>query len=542
MSHRYKTLGAGPLLLLFVAPLGLSLLWTFNGLFDFSGWALLFAHPQLWSALKLSLGTGLISTALSFMLAVLIVAGLYQNQNLASSAGAMLAFPHVAFAIGISFLIMPSGLIARLAAVLIGWQSPPDWVTTHDPLGLALILVLALKEAPFLIWILASLLNSDDVRRNLAGQNAAAASLGHDVISVWLRIFLPQILPRVKWPLLVIFMFAGSVVDVSLIIGPTQPPTLATSVWADLNDAQVLNNTRGFAGAWFLTGALAATAMLVWIATRLLALRRSWLTVGPATRTTKWSLADISQLKFLALKTVYITLAVLLSALSVASFWPFPFVLPETISTAAWSRVSQNPAALITSMGLAISTSFVGLAIAVCWLESQPRSYDRFITLTSALALGLPAILLSLGQYRAFLQLGLTGTMLGLFLAHLVPVTAYMFLMLVGPYRNYDARWRSSANSLHASFPRYFWTIKLAMLKAPLLAAGAVGFAVSFGQYLPAQLMAAGRFSTLPMEVVTLTSGSNRPLTAAFAIVLMLGPLLVFLLTSYFARPRWRQI
>ena len=86
---------------------------------------------------------------------------------------------------------------------------------------------------------------------------------------------------------------------------------------------------------------------------------------------------------------------------------------------------------------------------------------------------------------------------------------------------------------------KFFWAIKFPLLKAPLLAASAIGFAVSFGQYVPAQLIASGRYSTLPMEAVTLTSGTNRPLTAAFALLLMGPPLLAFIAAAHFGKSRW---
>jgi putative thiamine transport system permease protein len=73
------------------------------------------------------------------------------------------------------------------------------------------------------------------------------------------------------------------------------------------------------------------------------------------------------------------------------------------------------------------------------------------------------------------------------------------------------------------------------------LAALAVGFAVSFGQYIPAQLIAAGRYSTLPIEAVTLTSGTNRPLTAAFALLLLLPPLLAYVIAAQLGKSRWRN-
>ena len=157
------------------------------------------------------------------------------------------------------------------------------------------------------------------------------------------------------------------------------------------------------------------------------------------------------------------------------------------------------------------------------------------------LALALPSLVTGLGQYQLLLKVGLSGTGLGLYLVHLMPVVAYMLLILASPYRSFDERWRATANALQASPWRFLTCVKWPLLKPQILAALAIGFAVSFGQYVPAQLAAAGRYSTIPMEAVTLTSGANRPLTAAFALLLGLGPVLAFIAASYFSRPRWSR-
>lgn len=543
MQGGSKNLAALPLVLLFGIPLIASLVYALISLFDREGWSALFLHPQIWPALFLSLFTGLSAAILSLGLALLIVTGLYASTwwpRLSSMVGSMLAVPHLAMALGIAFLIMPSGLIARALATLVtGWQIPPPWISNHDPYGLSLIAVLVIKETPFLIWIFASILNREDVSRNLGGQRAAALSLGHSLGSIWARIFLPQILPKMIWPLVIVFVYAATVVDVALVIGPTQPPTLANVVWADINDADVFNTARGAAGAWFLTLAVATVAFIIWVLARTLLSRRSWLAAGPKNKIAFGSAFAVGKLKFSALTFVYIIVALTLLLLSFASLWPFPNLFPETLNIGAWWRVVDNPAALLTSFTLAVSTSGTALVLILTWMESQPARRDQFVLLLSALALGLPALLLSLGQYRAFLNFNLTGSAMGLFLAHFIPVTAYMFIVLCGPYRSFDSRWRASASGLMVGYWRYMRQIKVPLLKAPLLAACAIGFAVSFGQYVPAQLIAAGRYSTLPMEAVTMTSGTNRPLTAAFALLLMVPPLVAFVAAALFGKSRW---
>jgi putative thiamine transport system permease protein len=120
-----------------------------------------------------------------------------------------------------------------------------------------------------------------------------------------------------------------------------------------------------------------------------------------------------------------------------------------------------------------------------------------------------------------------------------MPVAAYVLIVLAGPYRAFDGRYVAAARALAASKFSAWRRVKLPLLKAPLLTAGAIGFAVSIAQFVPAQLIAAGRFSTLPMEAVTLASGGNRQLTAAFALALAVPPLLAFLGAALLGRPRW---
>ena len=539
MTRIEWVLGVLPILIFFALPLFASLFFAFENALDIEAWQNLFAHPQLWSGLWLSLFTGAISTILAFISAILIIVGTYETKswrNLPATMGAMLALPHLALAIGLGFLIMPSGVIARIIASILGWSIPPQWITTHDPYGIALIAALAIKEAPFIIWVMTGILNREDIRQNFAMQRAAAQSLGHGTGSVWVRIFLPQLMPKLIWPIVIVFVYAATVVDMSLAIGPTQPPTLATVIWADINSEQVVNSARGSVGAIFLSGALVLSLILTWgftIATK--PIWKNFVGVGPSAWEAPLILASA---KRIALNGFYILIVALLLFMSFAQNWPFPNLLP-TSSTKAWSAIFQNPNALFTSIALAISTSLTALLLLLFWLETMDQKFDRLVLWMSLALLGLPAILVGLGQYRAFLRFGLTGNMLGLFLAHLLPVIAYTAIVLVGPYRALDPRYGATAKSLQSSSLRFLMAVKLPLLQAPIFSALAVGFAVSFGQYIPAQLIASGRFSTLPIEAVTLTSGTNRPLTATFAFLLMLPPLLIYVTAARLGRSRW---
>ncbi len=530
-------LAAAPLVLLFLLPLLLSLVLLLPGLVDAQSFKAMAQHPQFAGALKLTLFTGFASTLLSLLFAIIIIA--QTRHRLLQQASLFLSVPHLAMAMGLGFLIAPTGLLARLTALLFtGWTAPPQWQTTQDPHGLALIAALVLKETPFLVWAMASVMQQDELKQRFARETLVARSLGHQSGAAFLRVVLPQVLQRTIWPIIAVFSYGMTVVDMALVIGPTQPPTLAQLVWTDLNDGEVLKNARGAAGTLVLSGLILAvltvTAMQ-WRGTR--PLQRVWLT--QAARHWKKGVAVANWIWPLWM-LVYAAVIVSLVLQSVSPRWPFPDVVAPVFSMAAWWRFLQDASPLWTSLGMAVASSFLSLVAVVIWAETQQQKHDRVALAAATVLLGLPALLVALGQYRLLLLVDGTGTAMGLLFAHLLSVIAYVLVMLIGPYRAFDPRWKAAGNGLGASHVRFLTRIKWPMLKAPLLSSLAIGFAVSIAQFVPAQLAAAGRFATLPMEAVTLSSGGNRALVAVYALVLMLLPLVVFSVSAWASRPRWR--
>ena len=62
-----------------------------------------------------------------------------------------------------------------------------------------------------------------------------------------------------------------------------------------------------------------------------------------------------------------------------------------------------------------------------------------------------PGIAVALGLHSVFIQLGLTNTLAGVMLVHLVPTLPYMTLVMAGIFANYDPAFEQQARSLGAS-------------------------------------------------------------------------------------------
>ncbi|MGH6854560.1 MAG: hypothetical protein ACREDN_03990, partial [Aestuariivirga sp.] len=360
--------GIVPVILLWGLPLGASLLAFVSIAFEPSAWSGILQHPQLAKALTLSLWTGTAGLILSLGGAVVIAMGFYGTDlwhRLQAFAAASLAVPHLAFAIGFGFLIMPSGLLTRL---FIGGSAPPQWVTTQDPLGLSLIACLVLKETPFFIAMMWSILATGDRALLLRDHWRGAASLGHGEGSIWLRVMLPQILPRLLWPMVIVWVYGATVVDMALVIGPTQPAPLAVIVWADLNHADTSYNARGFAGAMILTFSLASLGVAAYLLLLLAwAKLRRFMSDGPsALKVPRMPAALLAGLLVL----IHGLVLILLAAMSFARHWPYPRLAPNGIGLAAWHNLFAGASPIGLSLALALTTSAAALGLAICWFET----------------------------------------------------------------------------------------------------------------------------------------------------------------------------
>ena len=119
------------------------------------GFTDLVSDPRFWPSIYLSLKTAILSTLLVLLLTVVMLVcahGTRMWRWLNGLLPPLLAVPHAAMAVGLVFLIAPSGWFVRvISPSLSGWQRPPaDWVIP-DSGGWSLILGLVIKETPFLL-------------------------------------------------------------------------------------------------------------------------------------------------------------------------------------------------------------------------------------------------------------------------------------------------------------------------------------------------------------------------------------------------------
>ena len=520
--------------------------------FHFEVFLQLLEHPTLLYAVWLTLFSGITATFISLFLAILLAAML----SSASLSGnkknkitilfvlirrgliPLIAVPHAAIALGLAFLMAPSGWIVRWVSFLVmGWKTPPEWVTVQDPFGLSLILGLVLKETPYLLLMILAALPQIRAQEYIRiGQ-----SLGYGDLRSWIKLVLPQVYPLIRLPVFAVLAFSLSVVDVALILGPSTPPTLSVLILRWINNPDLSYRFLASAGAVLLL-LITLGALLFWRISEWLLLQkwRRWISNGKrGDRNEAHKLTALSGL--LLLGTAFLSILGL-AFWSLSLRWPYPHVLPQRWTSRNWERhwISIQETSF-TTLELGVIAVVIALILVVGCLENEQRHRVSFSFRSKWLLyipLLIPQATFLLGIQIVAVRLEMDGTFPLLVWSHLLFVLPYVFLTLSEPWRNLDIRFPRIGQCLGASPLRVLFRIKLPLLLKPLLIAAAVGFAVSVSQYLPTLFAGGGRFATLTTEAVSYATGADRRIIGVYGFLQALFPWIALLLAL--SIPRWR--
>jgi putative spermidine/putrescine transport system permease protein len=228
-----------------------------------------------------------------------------------------------------------------------------------------------------------------------------------------------------------------------------------------------------------------------------------------------------------------------LAVWSVAQGWRFPDLLPQSLSGRAWAYVlspaSGVLAAVWTSLVVAGAATLIGLAVGLpagraLGLHSF-RGKRLVICLLIAPAL-IPAIAVAPGLHGVFLRLGLTGSLGGVILAHLIPVIPYVTLILAAAFARFDTAQEDQARSLGARPWQVFRHVTFPALRPGLLTAALFAFLVSWAQYLLTLVIGAGRVQTLPLVLYSFAASGRNDLAGAIALLSALPGVVVLAATA----------
>lgn len=223
---------------------------------------------------------------------------------------------------------------------------------------------------------------------------------------------------------------------------------------------------------------------------------------------------------------------------SFAQGWYFPQLVPEQWTLANWqallasgSRVGQGFAE-----SLLIAVFATGLALLVGLPAGRALGLMAFpgksaIKLFLLLPIIVSPLATLMGIQFILIRLGLSGTLLGVVLVHLLPTVPYMTLVMSSVYANFDTDYEIQARSLGASPIQVFRQVTLPLIFPGVVVGSLFAFLISWNEFLLTFFVGSGRVFTLPMVLFTSLQSGNTGMTAAIAITSII-PALIFLLFS----------
>ncbi|MCE7565870.1 thiamine ABC transporter permease [Aliivibrio fischeri] len=496
--------------------------------FSLDGFALVFSWEGVWRSIGLTIYSAITSSYLACLITFAVLQATWGSKfwrKIELSLSPLLATPHVAFAIGFAFLFAPTGMGVRALHGLFGYDASPQDINDltfliKDPHALGLIVMLALKEVPFLLLMSISILTQlkiDQIEK-------VSASLGYSKAQMWWKCVFPQWFAKLRFPMLAVIAYSLSVVDVALIIGPTNPPTFAVLVWQWFTEPDLNLLPRAAAGA----------VVLFAIASLLIAFARlvEW-TVTKGIKCWQYSGRNGISLPGKSLFLLIISLTVLMVPLmiiwSFAQRWRFPDLLPSRYSERFWQLEWDSILSTINqSLSIAIITASIALVLAVLAHEYRIKYKWQVPGYIIAIPMLIPQLSILFGLQVVTLYLSSDSYFFWVCWAHVFFAFPFVYLSLDGPWKSFDSGLTRVALSLGKSPLQAWWKVKMPILLPAIVFAWAVGISVSLAQYLPTLMLGAGRISTITTEAVALSSGFDRRVTAIYAIWQALLPLFFF--------------
>ncbi|NRB80953.1 MAG: ABC transporter permease subunit [Saccharospirillaceae bacterium] len=503
--------------------------------FSFNAWFDLLQHPSFFSAFKLTVSTGFLSTSFSILFSFIIFyryVYFKPSRFLNKILTPMLAIPHAAFAIAFILLLSPSGWLLKIIGQFVGWVIPPNIVTVNDSYALSLTLVLILKETPFLILMMMTQLPNIPVKSN----RLITQSLGYSDFASFVYIMLPQLLKNIRLPIYAVLAFSLTVVDVAQIIGPNAPPTLGVLIHQWISNSDFTLRLQAASGAIFLLLLVVSFIVLFYVLEQC-CIKLILLKSSASKRSIMFEsvFAQLGKIIYFILLLSILVIVVLI-LWSVTFRWGFTDILPNSFSLKFWQKSQE---ALLLGLKnafiFAMISTVLGLVLMVGALEfvNSKKTNRKYLPKTLMyLPLLLPQVSFLFGFNVFLLWFDFHYDWVAIIWAHSLFVMPYLYISLKSVFEKFDKRYTLQSYALNRGYFKTLFFIKLPMLKGSIYTAFALGFSVSVVQYLPTLYMGEGRIETITTQMVNMASGSDYRRIAIFALCQILLPLIIFIVAS----------
>ncbi len=197
-------------------------------------------------------------------------------------------------------------------------------------------------------------------------------------------------------------------------------------------------------------------------------------------------------------------------------------------------------AATVRSFGVAFATAILATLVAGLAALAMARSTSRWRGVIFAFFLApmiVPRIVIAVGLFYLFAQIGLVATDLGLIIGHTVLALPFAFVAISAVVKGHDWRLDQAAATLGANRFQTLMLVTVPLIKGGLVAAFLFAFITSFDELTVAIFVSGGVKTTLPKQMWDDMILQLNPTLAAVSVVVFLIVMALLLVAERLRRP-----
>ena len=237
-------------------------------------------------------------------------------------------------------------------------------------------------------------------------------------------------------------------------------------------------------------------------------------------------------------------LAVIPASFNKASF----IALPPAAYSVRWYEAFLSDAewrnALFTSLHVALICTIIAVTLGTAAAMGLHRASGRARGILTGLFLApmiVPVIVTAVALYRSALDVGLSGTPLGLGLAHALLALPFVVINVGIALRGVDENWLRAAAGLGAGPWAIFRTVTLPNITPGIVGGAIFSFITSFDEVVVAVFLAGYANKTLPVKIWESIRLEFTPVVAVAATLMIFLAVVLFALAQFLTKSAGKQ-
>ena len=233
---------------------------------------------------------------------------------------------------------------------------------------------------------------------------------------------------------------------------------------------------------------------------------------------------------------------------SVTERWPWPGMLPESLTLRTIKELlfgsAKLPRLLLSSIFLGLTVAFLGTVIGILTARATELYTFRgkgLISFGAFLPLLVPGTVFAMGIQITLIRLGLSDTVAGVVLVHLIAAVHYCITIMTDVTRAVGNKYEQQAMVLGASPLRAFFLGTLPSLLPGILASMSMGFVLSYSQYFTTLMVGGGRVKTIALVLIPYIQSGDRALSSVYCVAFVVSALVIFHIFESLIRRRQKQ-